>query len=325
MQDADLDAESLKAAIKEVRGSRNKPRPAQEAINKEEKEKAKPTRKEPKPETEAVTTGGASANFFSSSKPPPSSKASPPKADNEGALSKQEIEEKYFYYGAALEKYSRDLTAEAAAGRLDPVIGRDDELRRAMTVLSRRTKNNPILIGQPGVGKTAIVEGLAQRITAGDVPESLQGRKVLALDMGALLAGAKMRGEFEERLKAVMNEVEEARRAAPPRSNSRRGPSFHKSLGPPPPAIEPPFLRTPLALTPSGHVAWRRRRARWCSSSTRSTRWWARARPTARWTRATCSSRRSRAASCAASAPPPSTSTGSTLRRTRPSSVASSR
>jgi len=110
----------------------------------------------------------------------------------------------------ALEKYSRDLTAEAKAGRLDPVIGRDDEVRRAMTVLSRRTKNNPILLGEPGVGKTAIAEGLAQRIAAGDVPESLRGRRLLALDMGALVAGAKYRGEFEERLKAVLNEVTEA-------------------------------------------------------------------------------------------------------------------
>ena len=110
----------------------------------------------------------------------------------------------------ALHKYARDLTAAARAGRLDPCIGRDGEVRRAMTVLSRRTKNNPILIGQPGVGKTAIVEGLAQRIVAGDVPASLQGARVMALDMGALVAGAKMRGDFEERLKAVLNEVEDA-------------------------------------------------------------------------------------------------------------------
>ena len=110
----------------------------------------------------------------------------------------------------ALEKYSRDLTQEAKDGKLDPVIGRDDEVRRAMTVLSRRTKNNPILIGEPGVGKTAIAEGLAQRIAAGDAPESLLECKLLALDMGALIAGAKYRGEFEERLKAVLNEVQEA-------------------------------------------------------------------------------------------------------------------
>ena len=110
----------------------------------------------------------------------------------------------------ALDKYARDLTAEARAGKLDPVIGRDDEVRRAMTVLSRRTKNNPILLGEPGVGKTAIAEGLAQRIASGDVPESLRGRRLLALDMGALVAGAKYRGEFEERLKAVLTEVQKA-------------------------------------------------------------------------------------------------------------------
>jgi ATP-dependent Clp protease ATP-binding subunit ClpB len=118
-------------------------------------------------------------------------------------VSDQNPEAKY----ASLEKYGRDLTACAKDGKLDPVIGRDDEIRRVIQVLSRRTKNNPVLIGEPGVGKTAIAEGLAQRIIRGDVPESLKGRTLISLDLGALIAGAKYRGEFEDRLKAVLKEV----------------------------------------------------------------------------------------------------------------------
>ena len=111
----------------------------------------------------------------------------------------------------ALEKYGVDLTARAAEGELDPVIGRDDEIRRVIQVLSRRRKNNPVLIGEPGVGKTAIVEGLAQRIVSGDIPESLRDRRLIALDIGGMIAGAKYRGEFEERLKSVLKEITEAK------------------------------------------------------------------------------------------------------------------
>jgi ATP-dependent Clp protease ATP-binding subunit ClpB len=124
-----------------------------------------------------------------------------------GRVEDERAEEKF----AALEKYARDLTEAARSGKLDPVIGRDDEIRRVMQVLCRRTKNNPVLIGEPGVGKTAIVEGLAQRLAKGDVPENLKGMRLMSLDMGALVAGTQYRGQFEERLKGVIQEIEQSK------------------------------------------------------------------------------------------------------------------
>src|SRR5262245_33158053 len=129
-----------------------------------------------------------------------------PAVRGEGRVTTPDPEDTY----KALEKYSVDLTARARENQVDPVIGRDSEIRRLVQVLSRRTKNNPVLIGDPGVGKTAVVEGLAQRIVAGDVPEGLKGKRLLAIDIGAMVAGSKYRGEFEDRLKAVLREITES-------------------------------------------------------------------------------------------------------------------
>src|ERR671914_510564 len=129
--------------------------------------------------------------------------ADPERVRGPHRVTDQNPEDKY----QALETYGRDLTEAAEQGKLDPVIGRDDEVRRVIQVLSRRTKNNPVLIGEPGVGKTAIVEGLAQRIVSGDIPDSLKNKRLVSLDIGSMVAGSKYRGEFEERLKAVLKEI----------------------------------------------------------------------------------------------------------------------
>ena len=177
----------------------------------------------------------------------------------------------------ALEKYGVDLVAQARDGKMDPIIGRDAEIRNVVRILSRKTKNNPVLIGEPGVGKTAIVEGLAQRIVRGDVPEWLKDRSVFSLDMGALLAGAKYRGEFEERLKAVLQEIKET-------------PTARILL----------FIDELHTIVGAGRSRGRHGR------------------------RQSCSSPCSHAASCTASAPPPSTSTDCTSKKTPPSNADSS-
>ena len=183
----------------------------------------------------------------------------------------------------ALEKYTLDLTERARQGKIDPVIGRDEEIRRVMQVLTRRTKNNPVLIGAPGVGKTAIAEGLARRIVAGDVPEVLKGRRLLALDLGAMLAGSKYRGEFEERMKSVLKEIESSAATSSSSSTSSTpswAPARPRGRRTPRTCSSPPSrgaTSTASARRPSTSTASTSRRTRRSSGASSRSTWGSRA------------------------------------------------